>query len=391
MNDTHQPGLLFLEALPTIAGGQTVLLNLMPALRDHYRLAVLLPGDGPLAAALRAEGVTCFFAPVGRYSLMRKSLHDVAAYAARTPLLAWRTAQLIRQWRAELVYANSGPTFLWGALAAQLTGRPMIWHHHNLLADGKTLRLVQAAARLPAVRRILCVSAAAQAQFPRVAAKTVVIRNGVDTEKFRPDPAARAQIRQELGIPLNAAVVGMVGDLIPLKGQATLLAALPALAVQHPGLWAILVGDARADDAASAHYAARLQMLATGQVRLVGRRDDLPAVLNAFDLLVVASERETGPLVLLEALATGVPVVSTPVGYAPDLLPADALFGVGNAGELADRLQHWLGDPARLAVAGEQARTLACVQLSVERMQRQVATELAALLPLPVEMKGLIW
>jgi glycosyltransferase involved in cell wall biosynthesis len=230
MNDTHQPGLLFLEALPTIAGGQTVLLNLMPALRDHYRLAVLLPGDGPLAAALRAEGVTCFFAPVGRYSLMRKSLHDVAAYAARTPLLAWRTAQLIRQWRAELVYANSGPTFLWGALAAQLTGRPMIWHHHNLLADGKTLRLVQAAARLPAVRRILCVSAAAQAQFPRVAAKTVVIRNGVDTEKFRPDPAARAQIRQELGIPLNAAVVGMVGDLIPLKGQATLLAALPALA-----------------------------------------------------------------------------------------------------------------------------------------------------------------
>jgi hypothetical protein len=60
----------------------------------------------------------------------------------------------------------------------------------------------------------------------------------------------------------------------------------------------------------------------------VGRRGDLPAVLNAFDLLVVASERETGPLVLLEALATGVPVVSTPVGYAPDLLPADALFPV---------------------------------------------------------------
>jgi len=390
MNATHKPGLLFLEALPTIAGGQTVLLNLIPALRDHYRLAVLLPADGPLAAALHAADVTCFYAPVGRYSLMRKSLRDVAAYAARTPLLAWRTAQLIRQWRADLVYANSGPTFLWGALAAQLTGRPMIWHHHNLLADGKTLRLVQAAARLPAVRRIICVSAAAQAQFPMVAAKTAVIRNGVDTEKFQPDPAARTRVRAELGIPAAAAVVGMVGDLIPLKGQDTLLAALPGLAAEFPNLWTILVGDVRTDDAASVQYAARLRTLTPAQVMLVGRRDDLPAVLNAFDLLVVASERETGPLVLLEALATGVPVVSTPVGYAPDLLPADALFGVGNAGELADRLQQWLGDPARLAVAGEQARTLACVQLSVERMQRQVATELAALLPLPVETKGMI-
>jgi glycosyltransferase involved in cell wall biosynthesis len=141
----------------------------------------------------------------------------------------------------------------------------MIWHHHNLLADGKTLRLVQAAARLPAVRRILCVSAAAQAQFPRVAAKTVVIRNGVDTEKFRPDPAARAQIRQELGIPLNAAVVGMVGDLIPLKGRRRCWLRCQPWRLQFPGLWAILVGDARADDAASAQYAARLQMLATGR------------------------------------------------------------------------------------------------------------------------------
>jgi hypothetical protein len=167
MSADARPGILFLEALPTLAGGQTVLLNLLPALRAHYRLAALLPGDGPLATVLRAEGVTCFFAPVGRYSLMRKSLRDVAAYAGRLPLLAWRTAQVIRSWGADLVYANSGPTFVWGALAAQFTERPIVWHHHNLLADGKTLRLVQTAARIPAVRRIICVSAAAQAQFPQ--------------------------------------------------------------------------------------------------------------------------------------------------------------------------------------------------------------------------------
>lgn len=389
MSDDQRPGILFLEALPTLAGGQTVLVNLISALRQQYRLAALLPGEGALATALRAVGVTCFFAPVGRYSLMRKSLRDVVVYAARTPLLTWRTAGLIRSWGADLVYANSGPTFLWGALAAQLTGRPMVWHHHNLLADGKTLRLVQTAARLPAVRRIICVSAAAQAQFPSAAAKTVVIRNGVDTQKFQPDPAARTRVRAELGIPAEAAVVGMVGDLIPLKGQDTLLAALPALAAEFPNLWTILVGDVRDDDGESARYAARLRTLTTAQVKLIGRRGDLPAVLNACDLLVVASERETGPLVLLEALATGVPVISTPVGYAPDLLPPGALFPVGDTGALAARLRDWLRDPVRLHAAGARARTLACAQLSIERMRRQVATELAVLLPPPVVTEGM--
>jgi glycosyltransferase involved in cell wall biosynthesis len=389
MSEDRRPGILFLEALPTLAGGQTVLVNLIPALRELYRLAALLPGEGALANALRAAGVTCFFAPVGRYSLMRKSLRDVVVYAARTPLLAWRTARLIRRWGADLVYANSGPTFLWGTLAAQFTGRPIVWHHHNLLADGKTLRLVQAAAHLPAVRRILCVSAAAQAQFPSAAAKTVVIRNGVDTQKFQPDPAARTRVRAELGIPAAAAVVGMVGDLIPLKGQDSLLAALPGLAAEFPNLWTILVGDVRTDDAASAQYAARLRTLTPAQVMLVGRRGDLPAVLNAFDLLVVASERETGPLVLLEALATGVPVISTPVGYAPDLLPSDALFPVGDMGALTARLARWLGDPVRLRAAGARARSLACTESSIEQMRRQVATELAALLQPPVVTEGM--
>ena len=378
MSADARPGILFLEALPTLAGGQTVLLNLLPALRAHYRLAALLPGDGPLATVLRAEGVTCFFAPVGRYSLMRKSLRDVAAYAGRLPLLAWRTDQVIRSWGADLVYANSGPTFVWGALAAQFTERPIVWHHHNLLADGKTLRLVQTAARIPAVRRIICVSAAAQAQFPSVAAKTVVICNGVDTLKFQPDAAARNRIRAELGIPADAAVIGIVGDLIPLKGQDTLLAALPALAAAFPKLWAILVGDVRSSDAESARYAARLRALPIPQVKLIGRRDDLPAVLNAFDLLVVASMRETGPLVLLEALATGIPVVSTPVGYAPELLPPDALFPVGDVGALAARLQRWLHAQTQRQTISAQA--LADEQLSITRMQQQITAELAALL-----------
>jgi glycosyltransferase involved in cell wall biosynthesis len=191
MSADARPGILFLEALPTLAGGQTVLLNLLPALRDALsagRAAAGRRAAGDRAARRRRD---LFLCPIGRYSLMRKSLRDVAAYAAAPRCWPGAQRRLIRSWGADLVYANSGPTFVWGALAAQFTERPIVWHHHNLLADGKTLRLVQTAARIPAVRRIICVSAAAQAQFPSVAAKTVVICNGVDTLKFQPDAAAR--------------------------------------------------------------------------------------------------------------------------------------------------------------------------------------------------------
>lgn len=365
MSADARPGILFLEALPTIAGGQTVLLNLVPALIEEFRLAALLPGEGPLAAALRQAGVTCFFAPIGRYSLLRKSPRDVVAYSARTPLLAWRTAQLIRRWDAALVYANSGPTFLWGALAAQLTARPLIWHHHSLLADSKTLALVRAAARLPAVRTIICASTAAQAQLAAPHPKSVTIPNGVDIARFRPDPAARVQLRRTLGIAAATPVVGMVGDLLPLKRQDTLLAARPLLLPEFPDLCIIFVGDARPDDAESKLYADQLTRAGCAQVLFLGRRADLPDLLNIFDVLVVASERETGPLVLLEALATGVPVISTPVGRAPELLTQPMLFPIGDASALAQRLQRLLAAADVRAQAGVDARSLAEQRLSL--------------------------
>ena len=90
MNQNPRPGLLLLEALPTLAGGQTVLLNLLPALTDRFRVSILLPGEGELAQACQAQGVACFFAPIGRYSLMHKSLRDLAAYSVLTPRLGHR-------------------------------------------------------------------------------------------------------------------------------------------------------------------------------------------------------------------------------------------------------------------------------------------------------------
>ena len=370
--------LLFLESLPTISGGQAVLVSFVPALDQDYGLLALLPGPGPLADALRQHGVVCQFAPMGGYTLIRKTAGDVVRYATELPRLTLHTWRLIRQHHIALVYANVGRTFVWGTLAAALARTPIIWHHHNLLADGKTLFVLKAMGRWPTVRRIVAVSKAVAAQFPVLQDKVAVIPTGIDTTVFCPDPVARARIRSELGIPLDASVVGIVGDLIPLKGQQTFL---EAVQLGPADVYYLIVGRARPGDDESRDYGLRLRALSHPWTIFTGYRPDIQAVLNSLDLLVIASERETGPLVLVEALACGVPVISTPVGRAEEFLPPDALFPVGDAATLAIRLRLWLEDGPKMAAARATARQLAEQHLSLAQFCREIRFEIERALP----------
>jgi glycosyltransferase involved in cell wall biosynthesis len=351
----ERPRLLVLESLPVIAGGQHVLLDMLPALADYHVMA-LLPGPGPLADALGDAGVDCHFAPMADYTLVRKSWGDMVRFPPDQLRLAWRCYSMIRRLKVDLIYANSSRAFVWGTVAAAAAGRPIVWHLHNLLGDVKTIGLVRRLGRWDVVRSIVAVSRVAADQFPELGHKVRVIPSGVDTQVFRPDRPAGMALRRSLVIPEDARVVGMVGDLIPLKGQHTLV---EAAELGAEDIWYVIAGAARGNDAESQVYADGLQRSAGPRVVFPGRLDDLPTLLNALDLLVVASERETGPLVLLEALACGVPVISTPVGRCPELLTPEALFAVGDAQALAAVIQSWLSSEERLAAASQNACHLA--------------------------------
>jgi glycosyltransferase involved in cell wall biosynthesis len=376
--------ILFLDALPAISGGQAVLVGLAEHLKKHYRLSALLPGDGPLADALRRHDTRCSFAPIGGYALVRKSAKDVVNYAVRVPWLTLLTWRLIRRQRIDLLYANSARTFVWATFAASLARRPIIWHCHNLLADGKTLWLLRVVARLPTVRRIICASDACAEQFRTLAHKTVVIPSGVDTDKYHPDYSAGRRVKHQLGIPLNAPVIGIVGDLIPLKGHATFLAAAQMVHSQAPTAKFLIVGAARSDSAGQKHQR-DLQALSKTlgldeAVTFLGQRSDVADVLNALNVLVIASSTETGPLVLLEALSSGIPVLSTPAGRAPDLLADDAcgaLYPIGGTSELAALLMALLSNPERQARLGRKARQRAIECLSLESYQLRMTTEIS--------------
>jgi glycosyltransferase involved in cell wall biosynthesis len=168
--------------------------------------------------------------------------------------------------------------------------------------------------------------------------KLRVIRNGVDLARFRPDPERRARARAELGVG-DAFVWLAAGRLIWKKDFATLLEAFA-----HVGSGVLLIaGDGPQE--------ADLKAMGSG-ARFLGRREDMPALMNAADAFVLSSVVEGLPLVLLEAAASGLPAAATDAGGVREAV-ADGETGfvtpAGDAAALAAAM-------SRLAALPEAAR-----------------------------------
>ena len=362
------PSILFLEVLTEIKGGQRMLLDLMPAFSGWER-HVVVPGLGPLSGEVERAGGLVHVMPMAQYGLLTKGALDVLAFARELGSLSRRVAKLSRQLGADVLFANSSRAFAWGTLAAQQARLPMIWQAHNLLVDAKTLHLTRTLARLPAVQRIIGYSPSATRQFHTGKGATVPL--AVDLTTYRPSETNRSQLRAAMGISPETFVVAHVGDLIPLKGQTLLVEA----AGQLPQVRFLVLGAPRQDQPSSVGYANDLYAGASSNVGFLGERHDVPEILAAVDALVITSTQETGPRVLAEAMATALPVISTKVGMAPDLLrPGETgyLIEQNDAAGLIACLQALAADRASAKMMGLNARRLAEDELSIERYRIRV-------------------
>lgn len=146
----------------------------------------------------------------------------------------------------------------------------------------------------------------------RSAGSGVVIPNGFDTRRWRPDAAHRQAMRSALGVNNAGIVAGFVGRYHPIKDVPTFLAASAQAMADDPRLHIVLVGEGlEADNPALAPHFARLP---GGRVHSLGRRGDIEKILPGFDLLCLSSASEGFPNVLGEAMATALPCVATDVG-----------------------------------------------------------------------------
>jgi sugar transferase (PEP-CTERM/EpsH1 system associated) len=341
-----------------VGGLENVALRLMAHLAPLAEQAVITPGaSGPLAGRL-PTGVAVF--PMGE-------THRPDRWNAL------RMARLFRKLRPDIVHTRNW-TCIDAIVGARLARVPVVIHgeHGREAADpeGRNPRRRQVRRILsPFVTEFVTVSrdlARWLVEQVRVPARKVrTIYNGVDTERFA--PGDRAAARQALGIPAEWAVAGTVGRLDPVKDQAGLIRAFSRSAQSSKSVLVIAGGGP-----SRAELEGVTRELGLGdRVRLLGERADIPLVLRALDVFVLPSLGEGISNAILEAMATGLPVIATRVGGNVELVRDGAtgcLLEPRNPQVLAEALAAYLGDPARAQAHGAAGRERAVSEFGLERM-----------------------
>ena len=184
-----------------------------------------------------------------------------------------------------------------------------------------------------------------------------VLSNAVDTQRFSPRPRDEA-LAVQWGVAAKDYVIGAVGGLNPNKGHRFLTRALPLVRRTLPNARLVLVGEGR-DRRALGRLARRLGV--EREVIFAGLQHDLPPWYSLMNLYVQPSLIESDPLAVHEAMATGLPVVSTNRGGMPELLvqgEAGVLVPPGRPEALAEAIVAVAQDPARAAALGAAGRRL---------------------------------
>lgn len=310
-----------------IVGGaqETVLLAAVLADRTRFEPFVVCgPQTGPegsLHDEVRRRGVELVVVPeLVREVHPRKDARVVPALT-----------RLFRQRDVDVVHTNSSKAGVVGRLAARRASVPRVvhtvhgWPFHDRQPAAVSAVWKQLERRTaPLAQRLVVVAETDRAKGLRAgvgrAEQYVTVRSGLELDLYGSRPGVGAAVRQELGLPLDGVVVGTVGRLSPQKDPLLLVRAVLPLLRERPEARLLVVGDGPLRAQVEAEVGG------SPQVVLTGLRTDVPRLLNAMDVFVLSSQWEGLPRTLLQAMATGVPVVATDADGVRDVVE-DELTG----------------------------------------------------------------
>ena len=309
--------ILFYNHTGQVSGAERVLLMIMARLdRNLFDQLLICPDQGPLLSMATTLGVAAESVPalearftwrVDRLLRYLKSLFSVIRQLRR------RVVRL----KPDLVHANSIRAGLVATAATFGLETRVVWHLHDLLPRHPISTGIRVFAFLCGRTRMIAVSQAVAENFGGAISglrrRTTVILNAIELEKFQPNQTSQQRVRDELKLGGSQPVIGIVGQLTPRKGQLELIRAFSQVLRESPRAVLLVVGSSlfnRDHEYEQLLRETSRELGISNHVHFLGARNDVAAVMQALDLLVVNSAAEPFGLVALEAMACGTPVLA---------------------------------------------------------------------------------
>ncbi len=334
-----------------VGGMENYVVRLVERLpRDRFGVSVLAPFESPFTDQLRDAGADVFITQV-------------------TDEPSWQSIQLasalIQSRSIDVIQSHLPNAHVLAALAGRLSGRPVLATVHGRAMTTLDMEVHKLAGTQLAV---VCRHSYFQALGVGIDPSLVhYLPNGVDTERFRPERVRDGALRTKFAVAAQTPLVGFVGRLSAEKGPDLFLRMAVAVRAQVPTAEFVLVGDGA--------MLKQLRIFArqfgiADAVHFAGSQDDMPAVFNELDVVVSSSLTEAMPLAVMEAMASGVPVVACKVGGIPDLVAHGVTGWLADAGDvemLATRVVELLADDAARAAMAAAARQRAVARMGLDQ------------------------
>ena len=353
---------LYIFATLPIGGAEehlkTVVLNLKPY---GFTPVVCCIGDkGVIGEEIEAAGVS-----VITLEKMKGKGFD--------PMIIKDISTLIKREGIDIVHTHLYHANMYGRSAALAARVPVVATEHNVYKSYKKKRSIINRLLAKKTDKMIAVSRAVKdeicARDSIAPAKVEVIYNGIEVDRFKvPSAEEKSAARVKLALDPKAPVIGTISRLSKQKGHTFLLKAFAELLASFPDLRLLIVGSGPLDEELRSE--AR-ELAIEENIIFTGARRDVPEVLKAIDIFAMPSLWEGFPVSLLEAFATGLPVVATPVGGVADAIERNLsglLVEPEDVQGLKYALTKLLEDKEFAASLGKEARAVVEDRFSVTTM-----------------------